>query len=385
MKLLLAFLGPELRANTYQKQYCPIQYSYNRLSCSISALTPENCRNDRKMDDFLDFSDSEDDSESETLFESWFDKESIPQAKKWDFDVFKFSKENSLFLVKFAGFVLAQSGLIEKYNIDKRNLFFFLKDVQLSYNEQVPYHNAVHATDILQAVYHALNKENGGLPLKERLTSDETLSLILAVIGHDIGHLGKTNIFLEKTKHEFYLDNPDSPNEAMHFRLFSEKIHKWKVLDQLPEDKQRQIIENIEVLILATNMDHHEVILREWQFISKHFDFNSIECRLALMKYVLKFCDVSNPARKQPLYNEWTLLLREEMHQEGDSMRLLGLSVDGTRDRSLPTTISKIQCWFIENRVQRYLKNIKDVGLSLDEPLQQVQINLKNWRQREIC
>ena len=108
MKLLLAFLGPELRANTYQKQYCPIQYSYNRLSCSISALTPENCRNDRKMDDFLDFSDSEDDSESETLFESWFDKESIPQAKKWDFDVFKFSKENSLFLVKFAGFVLGK-------------------------------------------------------------------------------------------------------------------------------------------------------------------------------------------------------------------------------------------------------------------------------------
>ena len=54
----------------------------------------------------------------------------------------------------------AQSGLIEKYNIDKRNLFFFLKDVQLSYNEQVPYHNAVHATDILQAVYHALNKGN---------------------------------------------------------------------------------------------------------------------------------------------------------------------------------------------------------------------------------
>jgi len=60
------------------------------------------------MDDFLDFSDSEDDSESEGLFESWFDKESIPAAKKWDFDVFQFSKENNLFLVKFAGFVLGK-------------------------------------------------------------------------------------------------------------------------------------------------------------------------------------------------------------------------------------------------------------------------------------
>ena len=39
------------------------------------------------------------------------------------------------------------------------------------------------------------------------------------------------------------------------------------------------------------------------------------------------------------------------------------------------------QCWFIENRVQRYLRSIKDVGISLDEPLQQLQINLRKWRQ----
>ena len=40
------------------------------------------------------------------------------------------------------------------------------------------------------------------------------------------------------------------------------------------------------------------------------------------------------------------------MHREGDSMALLGLPVDGARDRNFPSTISKIQCWFIENRVQ---------------------------------
>ena len=54
----------------------------------------------------------------------------------------------------------------------------------------------------------------------------------------------------------------------------------------------------------------------------------------------------------QPLYKEWTLLLRDEMHREGDALALLGLPVDGARDRKFPTMISKIQCWFIENRVQ---------------------------------
>ena len=52
----------------------------------------------------------------------------------------------------------AQSGFIEKYKINKRSLYYFLKDVQNSYNYHVPYHNATHATDILQAVYYALNK-----------------------------------------------------------------------------------------------------------------------------------------------------------------------------------------------------------------------------------
>lgn len=69
------------------------------------------------------------------------------------------------------------------------------------------------------------------------------------------------------------------------------------------------------------------------------------------------------------------------MHREGDEMEILGMTVDGPRDRALPSTIKKIQCWFIENRVQRYLLSIKDVGISLDEPLQQLQINLKKWRQ----
>ena len=69
--------------------------------------------------------------------------------------------------------------------------------------------------------------ENEESPLKDRLTSEESFSLILAVLGHDIGHLGRTNHFLAMTKHEFYLENQDSPNEAMHFRLFTEKLLKW--------------------------------------------------------------------------------------------------------------------------------------------------------------
>lgn len=44
-------------------------------------------------------------------------------------------------------------------------------------------------------------------------------------------------------------------------------------------------------------MDHHAQILAAWREKSKYFTFNSDDNRLALMKYVLKFADISNPAR----------------------------------------------------------------------------------------
>ena len=139
----------------------------------------------------------------------WFNPNSIQGATSWSFNVFEYVRGNDLYLVKFAGYILgtvpyalkyftialgkhhlkqirlrhltkiayrvsqfhmillkecilelfkAQSGFIDKYKINKRSLYYFLKDVQNSYNYHVPYHNATHATDILQAVYYALNK-----------------------------------------------------------------------------------------------------------------------------------------------------------------------------------------------------------------------------------
>jgi len=66
-------------------------------------------------------------------------------------------------------------------------------------------------------------------------------------------------------------------------------------------------------------------------------------------------------------------------------MKTLEMDVDATRNRSLPSTVAKIQCWFIENRVQLYLKNIKQIGIDLDAPDHQLKQNLNQWRQRQTC
>lgn len=37
----------------------------------------------------------------------------------------------------------------------------FFQDLEKTYNEEVPYHNAIHATDVLQGVYFSLQRGEG--------------------------------------------------------------------------------------------------------------------------------------------------------------------------------------------------------------------------------
>ena len=94
---------------------------------------------------------------------------------------------------------------------------------------------------------------SSGTALKDLLTAEETLSLVLAVIGHDIGHIGRTNHFLTLTKHEFAMIDPESPNEAMHFRLFREKIIKWELFGHLPGDQERSQTNLSEYIVFRCN------------------------------------------------------------------------------------------------------------------------------------
>lgn len=55
-------------------------------------------------------------------------------------------------------YFLAQTGLFDQLNLDRQKLFYLFQDVEDSYHSHIPYHNAIHATDVLQAVYHAINK-----------------------------------------------------------------------------------------------------------------------------------------------------------------------------------------------------------------------------------
>ncbi|CAG5114056.1 Oidioi.mRNA.OKI2018_I69.chr2.g8136.t1.cds [Oikopleura dioica] len=311
---------------------------------------------------------------------------SVPEAQTWDFDIFEYASTHPEdFMTRITGFALDHLGSVKSLRLDHKLLSTFIADIQRSYLDHVPYHNAVHATDIVQAVFYTLTCGQDGFRLRDLLTADEASALIFAALGHDINHQGLTNFFLRESKHELAQIDEENPNESMHWRVFSDKLAQWKVLDDLEENRRERLREMIRELILATNMDHHAKILSDWKRLEPQFTLDNPEHRMALMQYVLKFADISNPARPKILYDKWTRRLREELHQEGDKMKEIGLEPDHTRDRSHKSAVSKVQCWFIQHRVVLYLKNINKFGPQLPEPEAQLEKNLKDWKKRQAC
>lgn len=86
--------------------------------------------------------------------------------------------------------------------------------IRQSYYDSNPYHNFTHAIDVLQAMFYFLCKMNIIPPLfsstkrrsinvnqqrcrpNDLLTVTDAFALLLASVGHDVGHPGVNNAFL---------------------------------------------------------------------------------------------------------------------------------------------------------------------------------------------
>lgn len=130
---------------------------------------------------------------------------------------------NSLITLTFH--LLNQYGLVELFQLDMVKLWRFLVLVQEDYHSDNPYHNAVHAADVTQAMYCFLQepmvRRNGShfkivskikvsfnscvfllwLQLSRSLTSCDILLGLLAAATHDLDHPGVNQPFLIKTDH----------------------------------------------------------------------------------------------------------------------------------------------------------------------------------------
>ncbi|KAF5838514.1 hypothetical protein DUNSADRAFT_2712 [Dunaliella salina] len=154
-------------------------------------------------------------------------------------------------------FLFHKSGLISSFKLNASKLGRFLQTIEAGYSPLNPYHNAVHATDVLQTLHVILH--HGWQNLHQ---SDPMLHLAgyLAAIVHDFEHGGYTNDFLKNTHSRLAIRyNDTAPLENHHvaaaFDVLFTPGHNF--LCNLPIYDYTRLRKAVIDLVLATDMKQH--------------------------------------------------------------------------------------------------------------------------------
>jgi len=241
-----------------------------------------------------------------------------------------------------------------------------------------PYHNFSHAVDVVHCVACHMRLINSA----EFLSALNQFALLIAAIGHDIGHPGYNNGFLLETGHELAIKyNDRSPLENMHCaRLYSIVANpQTNVFAKLTPTQYKEVRQICIETILHTDMLGHQAMVKDlhmtYQINSEVFEMRSVRLKESLttarlsvpadgrpdsssvqlqgarddissrevfrehetktlaMNAILHSADVSNPCRTwevtQPL--AWACL--EEFFEQGDREKELGVPVQFLNDR----------------------------------------------------
>eukprot|EP00002_Diphylleia_rotans_P030665 TRINITY_DN631_c0_g1_i1.p1 TRINITY_DN631_c0_g1~~TRINITY_DN631_c0_g1_i1.p1 ORF type:complete len:333 (-),score=73.18 TRINITY_DN631_c0_g1_i1:413-1411(-) len=243
-----------------------------------------------------------------------------------------------------------------------------------------PYHNALHAADVLQS-FNSLICRGG---LIDILEPAEIFSCLFASIVHDFKHPGVNNNYLISVEDSLAIAfNDISVLENYHvseaFRLMTDDNHS--ILKNVPKDVKKKIRKLSIELVLATDMSKHADIMGALKNSLSVGELNgsTIDSRMLLMKMAVKLSDVSNPAKLPHIAQEWTRRITEEFYNQGDKEKERSLPISPFMDRTAPV-LSKSQIGFISFVVQPLAELWNSALHTCDESLQNLAANLEFWK-----
>ncbi|MES1913101.1 MAG: hypothetical protein MHM6MM_005328 [Cercozoa sp. M6MM] len=110
------------------------------------------------------------------------------------FDIFALASEvrsDSILLSLVFTRLMQHHGLVQRFGLSPRALSAFATTVARNYNAKNPYHNALHAADVLVTTSFFLRGEAAHQTLRDI----DCLAALTAALVHDVGHPGTSNSF----------------------------------------------------------------------------------------------------------------------------------------------------------------------------------------------
>ncbi|OWZ24815.1 PhosphoDiEsterase [Phytophthora megakarya] len=274
-------------------------------------------------------------------------------VSSWTFDVFRVHVVSGGNALCYIGHHLMCDSPCQALNIDSNLLVNFLLEIQRGYVSTNPYHNAIHAADVMQSVHFFLTQPELQPYLRPL---DRALSLIAAGV-HDFMHDGFNNGFHISTASEIalrYNDHAVLENFHVAQSFLVMKNADLNVLGHLAPDDFKYARDMIIQMVLATDMAKHfeDVALFKTNILSAALEdgavlVKNVGDKKLLMKMILHTCDVSNPAKERETMLRWTDRVVEEFFVQGEMEKQLGLPVSPFMDRDT-IVIKKMQVGFAD-------------------------------------
>lgn len=267
--------------------------------------------------------------------------------------------------------------LFNKMSVDSVKFSKFVGEVADGYRNN-PYHNNLHAADVMQ-VSHIFLKV-GKLAEIAKLEAIHIFSFLLAAMIHDFKHPGVTNSFIEANLDEIALVyNDRSALENFHiseaFRV-AQKPH-CDIFENLAKEEFRMIRHLLIQSVLGTDIVCHNSQLGMIQNKLQNQSVLANEKELVLEVF-LHAADISHSLRPWDVHRKWSMLLQDEFFEQGDIEKQLGRDVFVLFDRER-ASIPNLQLGFINGVILPYFTPLLGLVPSLLDCISDIEKNRDNW------
>jgi len=260
----------------------------------------------------------------------------------WDLNAHRIENSHGRTL-QIVGYELLRSVGI----LNRSHLVPFLELLENSYVQTNRYHSHVHAADMCNSVFFLTTKSglwSGGLSVTG-LSDASRAALLLAALGHDVGHFARTNAFLAATRHEYAIAyNDRSILENFHAATLIRLIQDTSapvsrahpILSEFSPEQAYKARQLMISLILSTDTTKHfdELATFRLHINAESFDpfADSVDQQLTL-GMLFRAADIGHSAKEWTQHVEWSERIVQEFHAQGDEEKRLGIKVSPLCDR----------------------------------------------------
>ena len=313
-----------------------------------------------------------------------------------DFNIFTFKRlvghRNVLPLMGHT--LLKTLGLLDSRIISQKRLDSFLYTVSDSYKETTLYHNSLHGADVAQSLCIYFISSNAEEVLETTVL--DLLGMIVAAMGHDLGHPGYNNNFHINASSDLAITYNDiSCLENFHTSFLFKILRKEEnnILERFSTQNYKTIRKRMISQILATDMAHHAEVVslirtkikasedegqKTFQLLSGN-EKTKFEEQQILLNYMIHAADLGHNTKKFEISLEWVSLLSEEFWQQGDMEKSKGIPISFLCDRD-KIDVPGSQVGFLKGFIITTFDCLVSMFPNLKYTMENAKNNIKEWQ-----